>query len=61
MDGLPMDLRIDYESFSKDLIDVSGSSSLVDNYLQYDDYYDDYETYRERRLDSEEVDYIFER
>lgn len=61
MDGLPMDLRIDYESFSKDLIDVSGSSSLVDNYLQYDDYYDDYKTYRERRLDSEEVDYIFER
>lgn len=61
MDGLPMDLRIDYESFSKDLIDVSGSSSLVDNYLRYDDYYDDYETYRERRLDSEEVDYIFER
>lgn len=61
IDELPMDLRIDYKVFSKELIDVSGSSSIVDNYLRYDDYDDDYETYRERRADSQEVDYIFER
>ena len=61
MDELPLDLRINHELFAVDIIDVSGSSALVENYLRYDDYYDDYESYRERRADSQEVDYIFER
>ena len=58
---LPEDINIDQEFMENLSIYVTGSSSLVDAYLQ-DDYPDDfYEEYREREFDNPEIEYIFER